>query len=338
MLIARAPVRVSFFGGGTDLPAYYERFGGAVLSTAIDKYFYVVLGHSDGGVQVASSDYRTFFRHSAPAAPLWDDDMRLPRAVLDYFGIYEGLSVFLASEIPPGTGLGSSGAVTVALVKALATYCGQRLPPPRVAELACEIEMERLGQPIGKQDQYAAAFGGPNLIEFRPHAPVFVTPVQLPIDLLLALERRVLLFFTGVSRKSSAILAEQRRHINEDRPDTLAASHEMKAQAYRGRDLLLAGRLDDFGSLLHEAWQAKKRVAAGVSNAETDRLYEIARGAGALGAKIAGAGGGGFLVVFARDGRQQEIVSALEREGLPSMDVRFETRGARVLVNALAAA
>jgi D-glycero-alpha-D-manno-heptose-7-phosphate kinase len=337
MLIARAPVRVSFFGGGTDLPAYYERFGGAVLSAAIDKYFYVVLGHSDRGVQVSSSDYRTFFQHSAPSAPAPDDELRLPRAVLDHFAIYRGLSIFLSSEVPPGTGLGSSSAVTVALVKALATYCGQRLTPSRVAELACEIEIHRLEQPIGKQDQYAAAFGGVNFIEFRTDSSVVVTPLALPSETLRALERRVLLFSTGVCRQSSEILTQQRRHVTENDPDTLRASDDMKAQAYRARDLLRAGRLDDFGSLLHDGWQAKKRAAAGVTNARTDHAYDAARAAGALGAKVAGAGGGGFMLVYARDGRQQDIIAALEREGLASMQFRFEASGARVLVNALAA-
>jgi len=337
VLIARAPVRVSFFGGGTDLPAYYERFGGAVLSTAINKYFCVILSHSEGSVQVSSSDYRTFFRYSGTTSPLWDDDMQLPKAVLDHFHIHDGLSVFLASEIPPGTGLGSSGAVTVALVKALAMRSGQLLPATAVAELACQIEINRLGLPIGKQDQYAAAVGGLNLIEFGDGF-VEVTPVKLPLDLLVALERRVLLFFTGTSRQSFSILSQLREHIASGRDKTLAALHEMKAQAYRGRDLLEAGRLDDFGRLLDDAWQAKKRVTGGVTTPDIDRLYEIALSAGALGGKVTGAGGGGFLMLYSREGRQQEIISWLEREGLLSMGFRFESRGATVLVNALAAA
>jgi D-glycero-alpha-D-manno-heptose-7-phosphate kinase len=337
MLIARAPVRVSFFGGGTDLPAYYERFGGAVLSASIDKYFYVVLGHCDGGVQVSSSDYRTFFQHTSAAEPSPEDQLRLPRAVLDQFAVYQGLSIFLSSEVPPGTGLGSSSAVTVALVKALGTYCGQRLSSARIAELACEIEIERLEQPMGKQDQYAAAFGGINFIEFQTDSSVAVTPLAIPQETLRALEHRVLLFSTGVSRESGAILAQQRSHIASSRPETMQASHEMKDQAYRARELLLAGRLDEFGSLLHEGWQAKKRAACGVSNPKTDRVYDAARAAGALGAKVAGAGGGGFMIVYAGEGRQADIIASVEREGLAQMNFRFESSGVRVLVNALAA-
>ncbi len=337
MLIARAPVRVSFFGGGTDIPAYYERFGGAVLSTAIDKYFYVVLGESDGSVQVSSSDYRTFFQHRQGSCWSVDDDMRLPRAVLDRFGVYKGLSIFLSSEVPPGTGLGSSSTVAVALIKALATYCGQQLTPDEVAELACEIEIGRLGQPIGKQDQYAASFGGTNFIEFRPDSSVEVTPVALSPETRRELERRVLLFYTGRCRESAAILTGQRRRISEDSPETLRACDELKAQAYRARDLLCDGRLDDVGALLHEAWQTKKRAAAGVSNPDTERAYAAARDAGALGAKVAGAGGGGFMLVYSAEGRQRDITSALEGEGLAPMHFRFDSSGARVLVNALAA-
>ena len=337
MLIARAPVRVSFFGGGTDIPAYYERFGGAVLSTAIDKYFYVVLGQSDDSVQVSSSDYRTFFQHRRGASWSVDDDMRLPRAVLDKFGVYQGLSIFLSSEVPPGTGLGSSSTVAVALIKALATYCGQQLSPEEVAELACEIEIGRLAQPIGKQDQYAASFGGTNFIEFRQDSSVAVTPIALSPETRRELERRVLLFYTGRCRESAAILTRQRRRISEDSEETLRACDEMKAQAYRARDLLRDGRLDDFGSLLREGWQAKKRAAAGVSNPRTERAYGIAREAGALGAKVAGAGGGGFMLVYSAEGRQDDITSALEGEGLAPMNFRFDSSGARVLVNALAA-
>lgn len=337
MLIVRAPVRISFFGGGTDLPAYYRRFGGAVLSAAINKHFYVILGHAEGAVQVSSSDYQTFFQHSEMASSLWDDDLRLPKAILDHFGIYEGLSMFLASEIPPGTGLGSSGAVSVAIVKALATSLGQHLTESDAAALACDIDIEQLGQPVGKQDQYAAAFGGLNLIEFEDGS-AHVTPVELPPDLLLALERRVLLFFTGTARHSSSILSEQQRRISDDREETLQALHQIREQAYRGYELLQMGDLDQFGRLLHDAWEAKRKVSEGVTNPDIDRLYEIALAEGALGGKIAGAGGGGFLMVFAEEGCQPQIRSRLEAEGLFSMNFRFESRGTTVLLNALATA
>ncbi len=337
MLIARAPVRVSFFGGGTDLPAYYERFGGTVLSTAINKHFYVVLGHAEGAVQVSSADYRTFFRRSELTPCEWDDDLRLPKAILDHFHIYDGLSIFLASEVPPGTGLGSSGAVTVAIVKALATSLAQPAEASEVAKIACEVDIGQLDQAVGKQDQYASAFGGLNLIEFSDDS-VQVKSIELPLPLLLALERRVLLFFTGTARRSSSILSEQRAKISSNEGETLAALHEIKALAYQAQELLEAGKLDDFGRLLHQGWEAKKRASQGATNPEIDRLYEIARSAGALGGKIAGAGGGGFLTVFAEEGRQEEITSRLEGEGLFSMNFGFESRGATVLLNAMGTA
>ena len=337
MLIARAPVRISFFGGGTDLPAYYLRFGGAVLSTAINKHFYVVLNHAGGDVQVSSSDYRAFFRQSDAAPPVWDDDLRLPRAILDHFCIRQGISVFLASEIPPGTGLGSSGAVSVALVKALATSLGQQMTESEVAETACDIDIGRLRQPIGKQDQYAAAFGGLNLIEFNDGLTK-VSRMKLPLDLLLALERRILLFFTGTARDSSSILSEEQRHISDDREETMKALHRLKEHAYQGHQLLRKAKLDEFGCLLDDAWEAKKKVSNGITNPDIDRLHKIAMSAGALGGKIVGAGGGGFLMVFAKEGRQNQISSRLEAEGLLQMGFRFESRGATVLLNALATA
>src|SRR3990170_1782889 len=167
MLIVRAPVRVSFAGGGTDLPAYFQDYGGLVVSTTIDRYIYVFLNlNGQESVRITSSDYRTFYRHPAGEPIPWDGDLALPKAVLHEFGLDRGVSVFLASEIPPGTGLASSSAATVALVKALATACGRRMPKAEVAQLACYLEIEKLGAPIGWQDQYAAAYGGLNAIWF----------------------------------------------------------------------------------------------------------------------------------------------------------------------------
>jgi D-glycero-alpha-D-manno-heptose-7-phosphate kinase len=168
MLIARAPVRISLAGGGTDLPAYYDAYGGAVLNTTIDKYFYTILNVLEKDtVQVTSSDYRTFYRHENTRPIHWDGDLQLPRVILDHFGIRKGLSLFMASEIPPGTGLGSSSTVTVAIIKAASTALGLNLSKRDLAELACHIEIDQLKAPIGKQDQYAAAYGGLNFIKFE---------------------------------------------------------------------------------------------------------------------------------------------------------------------------
>jgi len=182
MLIVRSPLRISLAGGGTDIPAYYRQYGGAVINTSIDRYFYVFLKtQSHNGIEIASADFRTFFRHEGDVPMDWEGELELPRSVFHHFGINKGINLFLASEIPPGTGLGSSGSVTVGLIKAISTACGLNLSQEQIAELACFIEIEKMGAPIGKQDQYAAAFGGLNLITFEPEKTQ-VTPLDFQPD------------------------------------------------------------------------------------------------------------------------------------------------------------
>jgi len=334
MLIARAPVRVSFFGGGTDLPAYYTRYGGAVLSTTIDKYFYVILNVSEqSALQITSSDYRTFYRHEPGEPLLWDGDLNLPRAVLQHFNVEHGVSMFLASEVPPGTGLGSSSAVTVALVKAISTACGEKLMPAQVAELACQIEIEKLGKPIGVQDQYAAAFGGLNWMTFDSTG-VQVQPIEIAPETYDRLESNMLLMFTDSAHDSAKILAHQKKSSHEQDPVVIESLHGVKALALEAREHLMKGELDRFGALLDQAWQHKKRFAPGVTNERIDRCYQLARQNGALGGKIAGAGGGGFLTLYCDDGAKPRVEAALLAEGLRRMDFCFEADGARVLFNA----
>jgi len=336
MLIARAPVRISFFGGGTDLPAYYlrEPGGGAVLSTTINKYVYVILNVSDyHELQITSSDYRTFYRHTPGQTLMRDGDLSLGQAVVHHFGVEHGLNIFLASEVPPGTGLGSSGSVAVALVKAMSSARGHRLSADQVADLACHIEIEELGKPVGRQDQYAAAFGGFNWISFGP-AGVEVERLAVPREVVTRLEANLVLAFTGSAHDSATILAEQSRSSEGGDPTVLEALRAVHELARRGRALLLAGDLDRFGDLLDQAWRHKRRFAPGVTNERIERLYAIARDNGALGGKIAGAGGGGFLIVYCADGAAARVREALEREEARCMDFRFETDGARVLFNA----
>ncbi len=334
MLIARAPVRVSFFGGGTDLPSYYNCFGGAVLNTTIDKYVYVILNVSErNALQITSSDYRTFYRHPPSEPLLWDGDLSLPRAVLQHFGVDTGLSIFLASEVPPGTGLGSSSAVTVALIKAISTTCNLKLSPREIAEMACEIEINKLGKPIGMQDQYAAAYGGLNWVTFTADE-INVEPLSIPQETLTRLESNLLLMFTGQAHDSAVILAKQRKGSQEQNPQVIEAHHGVKELAFRAREYLQKGDLDKFGAMLDEAWQHKKHFAPGISNERIDRSYQLARKSGALGGKIAGAGGGGFLMLYCEDGAASRVETALLEEGLRRMDYRFESDGPRVLFNA----
>ncbi len=334
MLITRAPVRISFAGGGTDLPAYYQRHGGAVVSTTIDKYFYVFLNVSgDEALQITSSDYRTFYLHDAETPLLFDGDLSLPRAILSHFGLARGITMFLASEVPPGTGLGSSSAVAVAIIKAVTTARGLLLSKQQIAELACQIEIEKLGEPIGKQDQYAAAFGDLNLIQFRADG-VSVEPIKTAPETRRALEKNTLLFFTGTTRQASTILSEQKKSSEQNDPRVLDALHAVKAMAFQAKECLERGDLAEFGQLLDRGWQSKKKFAAGISNPLIDECYELARRHGALGGKVTGAGGGGFLMLYCEPTCHSAVTQALEEKGLKRMDFRFESEGARVLLNA----
>ena len=334
MLITRAPVRISFAGGGTDLPAYYSQYGGAVVSTSIDKYFYVFLNVSaDDAIQITSSDYRTFYRHDADTPMLFDGDLSLPRAILNHFGLSRGIALFLASEIPPGTGLGSSSTVAVAIIKAVTTARGLMLSKQQIAELACQIEIEKLSEPIGKQDQYASAYGGLNLIQFSNDG-VTVEPVNIAPETRRQLEKNVMLFFTGATRAASSILREQKKSSEQKDARVIEAHHVVKAMAFEVKGYLEHGDLQSFGKLLDRAWENKKKFAAGVTNPLIDECYALAMQNGALGGKITGAGGGGFLMIYCEPPFQAAVTQALEGKGLKRMDFRFETEGARVLVNA----
>jgi len=334
MLIARAPVRISLGGGGTDLEAYYGRYGGCVVSTTIDKYFYVFLNViQDEELVITSSDYRTFYRHGNQHVLPIDGDLALPKAILNEFGIQKGVSMFLASEIPPGTGLGSSSSVAVATIKAIGTACGLSLSKHRIADLACQIEIEKLGMPIGKQDQYAAAFGGLNFITFTSEH-VSVEPLEVEPETRRELNQNLLLFFTGSSRDSAKILTEQKGLSEKDDPEVIAALHAVKEMALEVKASFERGDLSRFGELLDLNWQRKKRFASGITNPLIDECYSVALANGAVGGKITGAGGGGFLMLYCEPELQAVVTRALEARGLRRMDFRFEMDGARVLLNA----
>lgn len=333
MLIARAPVRVSLAGGGTDFDSYYTPFGGFVVSAAIDKYLYVfVTVDRRDNIQIMSSDYQTFHRQNAVEDMLWDGDLALPRAVLNHFNIHEGLSMFLASQVPPGTGLGSSSTATVSVIKAVTSLLGLGLSKPQVAELACTIEIEKLGMPIGKQDQYAAAFGGVNAITFTRNG-VRVEPLRLSPETLRGLESNILLFYTGAAREAARTLSAQNDAVRAGDRTVLESLHTIKAMAQETRRCLERGALDAFGEILHASWEQKKRLASGITNARIDDYYDTARAHGAIGGKIAGAGGGGFLMLYCGRGAGPIVTEALERVGLKRMDFSIDFDGARILVN-----
>ena len=335
MLIVRSPLRISFAGGGTDLPTYYERFGGAVLSTTIDKYFYTILAErSDRRIQVISSDWRVLetWRDIA-ALDIRGSDLELPLAVLKDLGRDLSVDLFLASEIPPGTGLGCSASACESILKAITTYLDQPISKYKLAERAFYILRNTLGRPIGKQDEFAAAFGGLNLITFHPDDHSEVKPIDLSPGVLHELQSRLMLFFTGSAQHSWMILQEQEHSIRNYNGPTIEALHEVRALVDRMVATLKSGDLDSFGALLDESWQKKKRIAACISNAKIDHLYKTARSTGALGGKITGAGSGGFLLLYCAPDRQEEVRAALKAEGIGEMAFTFDSKGTHVVVN-----
>src|SRR6266571_3195186 len=333
MLIARAPMRISFGGGGTDLEAYYAQYGGFVISTAINKYFYAILTTDESDdLQVISADYRSLFRHSTYNDLFWDGDLALPKAILHHFGIRRGLNLFVASEVPPGTGLGSSSAAAVTLVRAISTLVEQPMTRLQVAELASYIEITKMGMPIGKQDQYASAFGGLNNMTFSSQG-VTVEPLNIAPEVRQTLERRLLLFFTGSSRDSTSILKHQQKSTQEQDGAVLQALHNIKQVAIEMQTCLEQGDLDEFARLLDYSWQEKRRLAPGLSTGFIDECYTLALKNGASAGKITGAGGGGFLMLYCQEQAQDAVTKALEKHGLKRMNFRFDHQGASVVLN-----
>jgi len=335
VLIARSPVRISFGGGGTDLPGYYERFGGGVLSAAVNKYFYSILRtRSDGRVQVISSDLRVFQNwHDIANLPVQDSELEIPLAVLKQLKSTVSVDLFLASEIPPGTGLGSSASVCVNILQTLTTYLHQPLSKYELAEQAFYIARNVLGRHVGKQDEYAAAFGGLNYISFNTDGTANVEPVELEKEILQEFQSNLLLFFTGSAHHSWTILKEQEQSTRAQAGTTLEALHEIHALGVRMKEALKKAKLQEFGDLLNAAWEAKRRVSNKISNAKIDQLYSIAREKGALGGKITGAGGGGFLLLYCEKSCREAVRQALGNQGVHEMAFAFDTQGAQVIVN-----
>lgn len=333
MLIVRTPVRISFAGGGTDLPAYFEVHGGAVLSTTINKYLYGIVGkRTDGHIQIISSDQRLFVTwKDLSRKSVRDTALEIPVVVLNELGCEAAVDLFLASEIPPGTGLGSSASVCVNVLQAMATHLGLPLSRHDLAEKAFYIANSALGKPVGKQDEYAAVFGGLNFITFNPDGSVEVEPLKLNLDLVSALQRKLMLFFTGAAHHSWSILQEQEASTRSGA--ALESLHQIKRLAVQMRQALLTGDLDLFGELLHEGWMNKKKISSRISNPAIDRMYAIARDCGATGGKITGAGGGGFLLLYCDEENQPAVRQALSAQGSTEMPFAFDSHGSQVLVN-----
>ncbi|HOE66011.1 MAG TPA: GHMP kinase [Candidatus Hydrogenedentes bacterium] len=331
MLIVRAPVRISFFGGGTDLPSYYARHGGEVVSVSINKHFYVLVTEEpENRIQIISADLRVMQTldnlHPHDVA----GELQIPLAAIQFIGLDRGANIFLASEIPPQTGLGSSGAVSVCMVKALSAFTGKHFDRQGIAEAAYHINAGMLGHPGGKQDEYGSAFGGLKHIQFRADG-VTVRPLDLDPVVLRELESNILLFFTGNARASATILSSQKDACTAEKADTVDALTEIKDMVREGLAMLESGELRRFGELLHRTWETKKRVAPGISNPVIDQLYDAAIANGAIGGKIAGAGGGGFLMIYAEGSARAAVSRAMRQAGAREMLFAFDHDGVTVV-------
>jgi len=323
MIISRTPLRISFVGGGSDLPAFYRQEPGAVVSTAINKYIYITVNRKFDD-KIRASYSRTEIVDSV-------DELRheLIREALRVTGIDRAIEITSISDIPSqGTGLGSSSTYTVGLLNALYAHRGHMVGAERLAREACEIELERCGKPIGKQDQYIAAYGGLKYIRFYPDGEVEVVPILCAPETRRELQRRLLMLYTGLTRRADEILAEQSRNCVMD--ETKRASlRRMVALAEQMVEALSRNELDGFGEVLHANWLEKRSLASGVTNPVIDQWYKTARARGAIGGKILGAGGGGFLLLYAPPERREEICRALPE--LRPVPVHFEPQGSRII-------
>jgi D-glycero-alpha-D-manno-heptose-7-phosphate kinase len=322
-------LRISFCGGGTDVPPYPQERGGVVLSTTINKYAYATLIPSEGeGFTVRSLDYNVVAKYDTPADLLYNGELDLVKAALRWMGVRGGLRLFLHSDAPPGSGLGSSSTMAVALVGLLRRYLKRPMTDYEIAEAAYTIERKELGIQGGMQDQYAAAFGGFNFIEFNPQS-VIVNPLRIPQDTLHELEYRLVLCYTGRTRLSANILKDQVESYRQGREEVMDALDRMKRLTIEMKNALLTGRLDDFGALLHEAWVQKKRLAKQVTSPEIERMYEVALQTGAVGGKILGAGGGGYILFFCDFEKKHLLTGALEKLGGEVVEFGFDHDGLR---------
>lgn len=322
MIISRTPLRMSFSGGGSDIPDYYRHRHGAVVSTAIDKYIYITVN------QKFDDLIRVSYSKTEETKSIDDVEHNIIREALKIVGITKGIEVVYMGDIPLGSagiGLGSSSSLAVGVLNALYAYQGRHVSADRLAREACEIELNILKNPIGKQDQYIAAYGGFQYIQFNPDEKVFVDPVIFPWEAKRALNEKLLLFYTGMTRISSAILKEQGQNTTKNMQylDDMVDLTRGLLKKFQANDL------HGFGEILHEGWLLKKKLASGISSGEIDGYYEKALKAGAVGGKLLGAGGGGFLLFYCEKENQANVRKALA--GLKETPFSFEPQGSKII-------
>jgi len=324
---ARAPLRLSFCGGGTDVSPYPEEHGGMVLSATINQYAYASLRpRRDTRLSIASLDYDVVAKYDHPSRLRFDGNLDLIKAVVKSFRVRRGADLWVHSDAPPGSGLGSSSTLCVAMIGVMAEWTQRTLAGYELAERAYRIERRDLGLAGGRQDQYAAAFGGFNFIEFGRDTTV-VNPLRIRADVLQELEYRLLLCYMGQTRQSANIIERQTAAYRSGRRATVEALDRLKRETLEMKKALLLGDIDGMGELLHEAWQSKKKLDPGISTGRVDKLYQIARAEGAIGGKMPGAGGGGYFLLLTRFDRKHRVAAALEQHGGQVVPFQFERRG-----------
>ena len=325
MIITRSPLRITLGGGGTDLPSYYRQHGGFLIAAAIDKYVYVTVTRPFvPGIFLKYSKLEHVETDAAVQHPIIREAIRMLEFKTPQ------IEITTLADIPSGTGLGSSGSFTTALLKALYTHRRRLIHPSELAKAACEIEIDRLKEPIGKQDQYIAAYGGLTCFWFHPDERVEAVPLQLKVETLYDLEDNLLLFFTGFARDAGSVLKDQNDRTQQSDETMLQNLHYVKELGLASRKVFETGRTAEFGEIMHEQWENKKRRSAGMSNSRINEWYDLGRANGAIGGKLVGAGGGGFLMFYAED--RNRLRRAMAHDGLEEVRFHFDFEGTKTLL------
>jgi len=325
MIITRSPLRITLGGGGTDLPSYYSEFGGFLVAAAIDKYVYITLHKTfKPGFILKYSQLEHAMEPGEIKHPIIREALKLAGFEKDF------LEITSMADIPAGTGLGSSGSFTTALLKGLHSYKRNLIHPMELAEEACNIEINKLGEPIGKQDQYIASYGGITCFTFNKDGSVSAEPLKVSKETLFDLEDNLLLFFTGYSRSASSILKEQDDKSKNRSRDMIDNLHFVKDLGYKSKKALEAGDLNEFGRLMNTHWEYKKKRSGSMSNTKINDWYKLAVLNGAVGGKLIGAGGGGFLMFYAHD--KKKLRHVMMQEGLEEVRFRFDFEGTKAVI------
>lgn len=327
MIVSRAPVRFSLGGGGTDLPSYSKEHGGFLVTAAVDKFIFVSIARRFyDNIRLAYSRTELVDAVDKIEHPLF-------REALRFTGLTSQLELHSMADVPANSGLGSSSTFTVALLNGLHAYQNEYIPLRQLAEEACKIEIDILKQPIGKQDQYIAAFGGITAFTFHQDGSVDVERLPIKEEVIDELEANLMIFYSGVERSASAVLTEQGKSIEQNKDAAVERMHRIKQLGYDTKRILLSGQLDQYGELLHEHWTNKRKLAASISDSSIDEHYDAAIQAGAIGGKLMGAGGGGFFMFYARPAEKRRVYETLVQRGLRPMRFRFDFDGARIMAN-----